>query len=291
MSWAGSTSPDTSMPICPLPEQSILPQTKKPSKCSNGLAKNASSIVDSNRPQNPKPANHKEPTVINHCPNHDQWVCPKKSRPAYAFLWLLVPIAICLLIYIFTVYIPDAMLLKEQMKSPDTYPWVEDWRLHGSTMQKPKGIIDHEPSDQLPVLTETLQIRTIIIKDGKSGGGLSLFISPDGSVYGSWFGSIPVNSEKVEMFEVMMGDFEGNTDPTRLIEGTDGPDPTKLYFIAKGPFALLETLTNKKSRGVYGSMYIVGHLNPDMSASGKFHITSDKKIQKIYEWSGKKLIF
>jgi len=85
----------------------------------------------------------------------------------------------------------------------------------------------------------------------------------------------------------MVGRFEGNTDPSRLFEDSNGPDPAKLYFIAKGDLLMIETLSDNRVRKFIGWIYLVGYLNPDLSVSGKLHITSDKETQHIFQWSGK----
>jgi len=78
-----------------------------------------------------------------------------------------------MIFYYVSFYRPDAKLLKQQLQAPDTYPWVEDWRLRDSDMEKPKSVILHDPSDQIPVLTETIAINTYARQDGKTRGKLS----------------------------------------------------------------------------------------------------------------------
>lgn len=218
-------------------------------------------------------------------PNHEQPIRPNVSRPAFALLWLLISVAFGMIFYYVSFYRPDAKLLKQQQKAPDTYPWVEEWRLRDSVMEKPKNVILHKPSDQLPVLTETIAINAFVQQDGNKRGNLSLLISPDGNVSGSWNGEYLLDSGT--RFEVMVGSFEGNTDPTRLLEDSNGPDPARLYFIAKGDLLMIETLSDNRVRKFIGWIYLVGYINPDLSVSGKLHITSDKETQHIFQWSGK----
>jgi hypothetical protein len=86
----------------------------------------------------------------------------------------------------------------------------------------------------------------------------------------------------------MMGDFKGNTDPSKIYSDEEGEDRSLLFVICKGKFLILESnMDTGKVRKVTGYIYVVGWIAPDLSAFGRIHLTSDKKTQQIFDWEGK----
>ena len=54
-------------------------------------------------------------------------------------------------------------------------------------------------------------------------------------------------------------------------------------------FAIIEELHDHhdKLQSVEGYIYVTGWINPDLSATGQLHLTSDKKNQLIYQWAAR----
>ena len=82
----------------------------------------------------------------------------------------------------------------------------------------------------------------------------------------------------------MAADVRGNIDPAKIYEDENGPDPSKLYFITKGDFLILEDRNDGRMRRVHGEIYVTGWFENDVSAHGELHITSDRKTQLVYTW-------
>jgi len=121
-------------------------------------------------------------------------------------------------------------------------------------------------------------------EQGEERGQILMAIHPDGTVKGGWSADYDAISPRIH-YLVMKGDFKGNTDPSKMYGDKEGEDPSKLYFITKGKFLILETnFETNKVRKIVGNIYVVGWLSPDLSAFGRVHVTPDQKTQKIYEW-------
>jgi len=118
-------------------------------------------------------------------------------------------------------------------------------------------------------------------------GKISLRIGPDGLVAGSWQGNY-TNKAANKSYEVMLGGSEGNIVPSMIYVDENGAeDKSKLFFMSKGEFIIIEQLHEhgNKLQHVQGYIYVTGWVNPDLSATGKLHLTSDKKSQIIYQWT------
>ncbi len=206
----------------------------------------------------------------------------KHSARGMALLLIsLVTAAISLLIYYFVALRPDATLLAEQQGNPDEYPWCMEELIA-------KDSID-EPSPQQPRITEILELRAFPSQEnGASGGKLSLLLSPSGFLEGNWTGEFRIADEnKGKEYTIMVGGMEGAIVPEKIYADENGrEDPSKLFFLTRGRFDMIETIKkNGKVRHASGWVYVAGWLNPDLSASGRLHITSDKRTQVIFRWN------
>ncbi len=156
-------------------------------------------------------------------------------------------------------------------------PWSEQRRIVG---------LDEEvkqPKEGQPKILDNLAFEGRIVEDNDVKGAVVMFILTDGRIKGIWTGTY--KPEPDITWEVQQSRFKGNIDPAKIYRDKDGEDPTKLYFIAKGSFLILET--NSKTNNVRtatGSIYITGWLNNKYNAVGKITITSDKKTYWEYYW-------
>lgn len=159
-------------------------------------------------------------------------------------------------------------------------PWNEERRLvrPGEEVKQPK--------DGQPKILNNLVFEGQIVEDNEVKGMVELFILTDGRIKGKWGGTY--KPEPDIMWEVTGSRFKGNIDPTKIYSDKDGEDASKLYFIAKGGFLILET--NSKTdriRTATGSIYVTGWLDNEYNAVGKVTITSDKKTYWEYCWQSK----
>ena len=211
--------------------------------------------------------------------------CPQRNRPGLVLLMmLLLVIVLGVLVYFFGIYPEDKETMRIQEQSPEKYPWVEEWRIEHPGRRKPRQHVQEGLSEEQPNFTETIQFMAKVWEQGKERGGISMAIHPDGTVEGGWGADYDSISPRMHRL-VIKGAFKGNTDPSKIYTDEEGEDQSKLYFITKGTYLILETnFETSKVRKIIGNIYVVGWLSPDLSAFGRVHITPDKKTQEIYEW-------
>ena len=82
--------------------------------------------------------------------------------------------------------------------------------------------------------------------------------------------------------------FDGTIDPQEIFSDIKGEDNSKLFFITKGGFTILET-NNKTGivRNLMGSVYMRGWLAKDNSIKGELIITSDERNFYLFNVEGK----
>ena len=159
-------------------------------------------------------------------------------------------------------------------------PWNENFRM------VKEGQLVPSPSDCQPQITQPLLYTAKTYNNGAESGEVKLSVSPEGLIKGGWGGEF--NPDPNTNFLVMGASFNGNIDPTKIYEGTDGRDPTKVYLIAKGKFIILETnLNNNRVRSVKGKVYVTGWMDTDRNATGDVIITSDRRSFRRYTWTAK----
>lgn len=159
-------------------------------------------------------------------------------------------------------------------------PWNEEFRI------VPPGEEVKQPKDRQPKILDNLVFDGQIVEANEVKGGVGLFILTDGRIKGVWAGKY--NPEPDITWEVTGSRFKGNIDPTKVYSDKDGEDPSRLYFIAKGGFLILETNSKTdKIKTATGTIYVTGWLDNEYNAVGKVTITSDKKTYWEYYWQSK----
>ncbi len=117
----------------------------------------------------------------------------------------------------------------------------------------------------------------------ESRGELSLKVTPEGQIYGTWSGTY--SNDKKDSFDIQSGEYSGQCYPQKIYFDEKGKDPTKLYFIGKGKFMIHKvTADTKKYTIVGGDIYVRGWLNTDLSVTGEIIITSDEKYAQYFEF-------
>jgi hypothetical protein len=198
-------------------------------------------------------------------------------------LMMVVAMAIGAVIYFIAVYPEQWQLKKSQTKHPDKFPWAEEWRIKHLGLEKPKGHEELGLSDEHPEMTTLMEFNAHLMKGEERFCDISFVIYPEGTVSGGLGGDFDTASPHKN--HVLGCNFEGNTDPSKVFHDDYGDDRSKLFFIAVGNFRDLITDFETNKVGLKsGVVYLVGWLTPDMKATGKLHMTSDKKSQEIYTW-------
>ncbi len=186
-------------------------------------------------------------------------------------------IIMVLLIVVFGVIIwLDPMSL---MKGSDSgMPWNEEDRIVRSDEEV------KQPKEEQPEIFHNLRFRTDAFQNDKLRGRIVVYMLTDGRVRGGWWGTYKTKPEIT--WEVVQASFKGNIDPSKIYKTEDGEDRSKLYFIAKGKFLILETNWDTSVvRNLKGRIYVTGWLDDEYIAKGKVVLTSDKKSYKEYSWT------
>jgi hypothetical protein len=158
-------------------------------------------------------------------------------------------------------------------------PWRQWHKIQVRLRDGPLG----RPTEEQPQLSKPLEVKARPVEDGNERGGIRMIILPDGTVHGSWGGQFYINKD-VD-FQVMNCRFEGVVDPEQVYEDEEGEDPSKLFFIAKGKFMILETNSDTgRVRNLMGDAYARGWLGVDDEVSGELIITSDERNFYVYTW-------
>ena len=205
----------------------------------------------------------------------------RADRPGYALLLGLLMILVIGMIFYYTrMHGPVYQIGKG--KSDIEVPW-RQWHKIGIRLRNgPLG----QPGPGQPRIAKALHVAAKPKEETQDRGQIMLSFLPDGSVLGKWGGQFFV-AEKVD-FQVMGCQFKGLVDPDKLFSDENGEDPAKLFFIAKGPFSILET--NDKSgrvRSLGGDIYVRGWLGLDKSVDGEIILTYDEQNFYLYTWRGK----
>lgn len=158
-------------------------------------------------------------------------------------------------------------------------PWNEEKRLVKADEEV------KQPGQEQPEISDNMVFTAEATQDGTARGKIQLFILTDGRIKGGWGGEYKPSPEIT--WEVVKAGFEGNIDPSKIYGDETGEDPTKLYFITRGRFIILETNSQTHIvRTRKGRIYVTGWLDREYKAVGKIIITSDKKSYREYLWQG-----
>jgi hypothetical protein len=217
--------------------------------------------------------------VVNLDTNPNTRISMRTNRGGYALLLMLLIVVVIGCIVSFSMN-GGALFHRKAQKdsSGQLLPWSEENRLVGN-----QGQIKM-PSPSQPAITNVLGYKSYPKENSQERGELILFIAPDGRVKGSWSGDFREGSGV--SLSVLAADFKGNIDSSKVYTDKAGQDTSKLYFIARGGFILLEE--NKKhpeSSQRRGYIYVTGWIDPDYKSSGRITLTSDKNDYRIFTWA------
>lgn len=194
----------------------------------------------------------------------------KRNGVALLIMVLLI-VVFCTIIWL------DPMAL---IKGSDgDMPWNEEYRLvrPGEEIRPPK--------EEQPEIFDNLLFTAETMQNDEKVGTVRIYVLTDGRIRGGWVGAYRPKPEI--MWEVVMADFKGNIDPSKIYSDENGKDKSKLYFIARGNFLILETNSDSGIvRNLKGKIYVTGWLDQEYMASGNVVITSDKKSYESYSWRG-----
>ena len=221
---------------------------------------------------------------MNHinCNKSCRHILNTKNRSGFVLILLLLAIVLGIMIYGFVLHRSDLKVQHQQEQSPDDYPWTEESLI----IDRDSGGQVQAPYPEQAQFKKAVELIPRVSQGDERRGKMSLIVRPDGLVFGSWNAKYK-NKVENKSHEVMLGDFEGNIVPSIVyVDQNDEEDQSKLFFITKGNFVMIEELHNKNNRlrRVQGYIYVTGWIEPDLSATGKLHLTSDKVNQIIYQW-------
>jgi len=142
------------------------------------------------------------------------------------------------------------------------------------------------PSKDQPSITKPLEFKADAKIGDEKRGKIVMVLGTDGRIEGGWTGEFYPRSNV--HYQLMGCEFEGNIDPSKIYEDQTGQDTSKLSFITKGWFIILETdYDTGKVRKVQGYIYLTGWLDNEYNAQADVTVTSDKKSYKTFSWRAK----
>ena len=196
----------------------------------------------------------------------------RRVNPAgYALLLgLLIVVVIGMIIYFKFMYGPVYEI--GAGKSDINPPWRQWEKLRIRMKRGPVG----SPSIDQNQIKKPLLMESYCKQEDKDRGEIKVLIDSDGKIQGAWTGTFHM-SKYVE-FQVMFCDFKGTIDPQEIYSDPNGSDFSKLFFIATGPFTILEANNDTGIvRNLMGSVYVRGWLSRDNFVKGELIITVDNK--------------
>ena len=217
-----------------------------------------------------------------------QLQCRKQNyRNGYAMLLgLLIVVVIGIFIYYTRMYGPIYQIgTGESDINPPWHQW-EDMqdRLRKAPVSTPA-------KDQ-PQLSQSLIVMTVPIENDKDRGTIDVIIQPNGSIQANWNGQFFIDENRETDFQIMSCRLKGSIDPQQVYSDDDGEDPSKLFFLTKGSYAILETNNDTmKVRNLMGNAYIRGWIDKNYAITGELILTSDEKHFYLYtfqSWTEKK---
>jgi hypothetical protein len=205
----------------------------------------------------------------------------KGKRGGYVLLLgLLILVVFGMMMVYMRMYGPAYKIGK--VESDITPPWRQWHKMQIRLRDGPLG----RPTEEQPQLAKALEVRARPVEDGNERGGMRMIILADGTVQGSWGGEFFINKD-VD-FQVMACRFAGNADPLQVYEDKEGEDRSRLFFIAKGHFVILETNNDTgRVRNLMGDAYARGWLGVDDGVSGELILTTDERNFYVYTWQGR----
>ena len=205
------------------------------------------------------------------------------KRSGYALLLgLVIVVAIGMLIYYMNMYGPVREIGKGESNIEP--PW-RQW--HKMQVRLHRWAVGEHRAEQ-PQLSEPLEVEAECLQDGENRGQIGMVILADGTVEGGWGGEFFINRD-VE-FQVMSCEFEGSIDPEHVYSDENGEDLSRLFFIAKGHFVILESNNDTgRTRSLTGDAYVRGWLDVDNWVEGEIILTSDKRSFYRYIWQGQRV--
>lgn len=208
-------------------------------------------------------------------------IFPAKKTQGFILLVLLIVIVIGV-VFSYFVLNPqvDRKTAQMQKQSPEKYPWVEE-----NSLVEAEKVVEKPSTEQIEIM-ETVGLLSEVSENNESRGSIHLLINTDGRIEGTWGGDYETAKPRMN-YMVVICRFKGNIVPGKIYTNENIEDVSKLYFITKGRFGVLETnYESGKVRTVEGIIYVTGWIAKDYSIKGEIHLTNDKINQFIFEWNG-----
>lgn len=155
-------------------------------------------------------------------------------------------------------------------------PWHYEERILG-----PDKIIEL-PEAPKPSFDKSFTLKPAVSREGRERGALTLNCLDNGVVEGSWKCSYS-HDDRHYTYDAT---FAGNIDVKITYTDDDGKkDQSQLYFITKGSYVKgTYTESTRNSQTENGTVYVIGFIKPNYTASGLLTITTDKEWSADYQW-------
>lgn len=198
-------------------------------------------------------------------------------RPRKGFALLIVMIAVVIMLLLYVVQM-DTLFAPSKQSAPATIqqrPWAYEHLLvpADKTVKKPKA--------PRPLLTEDFVIAGSAHREGQPRGQVRIAFDTDGRIKAEWQADFEIEGKR---HRYAAPQVTGNISVKMAYEDQNGPDETRLFYIAGGPYEHTATTADYTTQEK-GTAWMIGWLRPDRTAEGYVTITTDEAWSAAFAYT------
>lgn len=195
------------------------------------------------------------------------------KHKGYALLIVLIAVAILLILY--------AVQMKPLFKPETTtnrpigveqHPWML------AELLVPEGKDVKLPRSPKPQLNEPRTINAAVSRNAEPRGKAAINFGTDGRIKATWNCEYAYDGQTHSITAQMAG----NVNVKQTFEDQNGPDKSRLFFIAKGNYVKATASQTAEK----GTCWMLGWLKPDGAVEGHITITTDQQWAAAYAFTG-----
>jgi hypothetical protein len=217
---------------------------------------------------------------------------PKPRQKKGGFLLLPLLIGVLMLFMLYAMYTHNifhffAGTEKDRYSDPNAYPWEEGHLYINDVLDGYDMGGRRPPFREQPPLNDLHYTASVYAGD-EPRGEINLYITKEGDVAGWWSGAYGVKTDRNRYYETVRkynegnhtNEFKGNTAPLKIYKNERGEDKSKLYFISRGGFLLLE---RRENWATVGSIYVTGWIDRNYKAEGELFLVPSSEGELALE--------
>jgi hypothetical protein len=197
------------------------------------------------------------------------------NKRGVVLLVVLMAVAILMLLYMVNIQAIFGPSLQTAPQGIEERPWLlEDLLVaEGQPIRLPKA--------PKPTLNAPLTLTGQVSRNTELRGTVQIAVSSDGRVRADWQAEYSHPPKQYQLTAAL----SGNIDTQQTYHDANGPDKSRLFLIAKGPYRLL---TEDPATGLaeeIGTAWLLGYLSPDGRAEGTLTLTTDRQWAVVYQYT------